>query len=131
MARGWSPVNEAGGVMYVIPDADGDPDIRTAMPAEINDVLEQLNRATATGGFTAIHLTLEKADIRVSVEESESPGELHFAVHSIRRILETVSPITDHNWYLQRLIPPLYAVGCGVHDVVWREQGGCRRETET
>lgn len=124
LANGWSADNSAGGIHYSVPDDDGDADARGASIHQLDDILAILSKLEVQGKFFAISLFWQGTDYGVwlSFNSKNAQKDAIYCSYDLgRRVLSAAPPICDHNWYLDRLFPPLLALGCEIRSLVWKE----------
>jgi hypothetical protein len=130
LQRGWSPehTNDVGIVLYVIPS---DTIFGTYLNAPLKDLEEVFRNIAKYDGLAktyGIFLSWPREknlQINVNFYPYEYPDDdvIQINITRGRVILSSGPPFTDHNWYLERILPACLQCGFLIQGLEWSE--GC------
>lgn len=123
---GWTANNGVGGIQYNLSGEDDFPEIMSIPFNEKNIelVLDQCDEMESKNRQFHLYIMWLGTEYGAWVGfggKDYPPDTIHFSYASWRRLLVAAPPLSDHNWYLERLLPPVLAAGCSVRSLEWKE----------
>ena len=121
---GWSIDNSVGAITYFSTDDEGLPRLHTTELSRVDEVLAALDRIELQGSYFAMELSWDNTEsvIRFGVN-SPKVGQVQISAIHGRHQLAGVEPLTDHNWYIVRLLPLIFKGGWELTSIGWYEAG--------
>ena len=122
--HGWSLNNTGGGISYCLTDDNGQfNDLRTISFAEENAMWTDIQRMEALNQLFGVNISWPRTDIALITawNNPANPKQIDFMTQFQRPMLPGCEPITNHNWYLENLVPAInytenYVVGLRCHE---------------
>ncbi|MFI1253962.1 hypothetical protein ACH4U6_09185 [Streptomyces netropsis] len=107
---GWSPT-EPLGISYAREDEDGDLEWESAAPDSSNQVITILDSPQNQGHVVGISIYHQETETGGLLLFFADRTQVSFSPSINRRKLAVAEEMTDLPWYLERMLPGLYATG--------------------
>jgi hypothetical protein len=124
--HGWSPERSKGEgiIVYELPTDAAFVECSTAPVGEIEDVLIEMSKYDRQGRTYGMHLSWpgeKDRQIKVLFYPHEYPDNdvIQINIDQGGVILSSAPPLTDHNWYLDRILPACRECEFFIHTLEW------------
>ncbi|MGX8908090.1 hypothetical protein ACR820_23180 [Streptomyces netropsis] len=107
---GWSPV-EPLGISHASEDKDGDLEWVSTAPDSSNQIITDLDSPKNQGRVVGISIYNQEAETGGLLLFLADRTQVSFSPSINRRRLPVAEEMTDLPWYLDRMLPGLYASG--------------------
>ena len=123
LSAGWTADNTCGHIDYSLEEPDGDNDALTVPLEELDELLMRFDSHEKNGMFYGISLFWDGTDQGIVIFQypRDKDRVLNFGYRLTRVVCDFAPPLTDHNWYLKRILPALQRGGAVVRKLEWIE----------